>query len=552
MFLKLFYYFTLIFLLTNSWPVFSSSFCGLGFSFFKSARPHPSERGRAVTGIESYRETVIRLAKSSLKVKDLSVQQIKALETYHRVVQGEMGIDGSFAKVGNYTVFQTNRIVQFLQRFFSSEQVTVLIEDGVVEIRRMELKVSDKTVLGNLDEGEFIFIMDSTKRDLRVSTTRTSIGVRKINKILEQTDSSFLVEVEKIDSESGQVIKEELLIEEHNDYFLGNPETENIFLAVQSTRKKISSHDLHLPFPTNKERELKEQGYKASYIAGIDKVNEWASLRRQLQELRANPYRTHIEYFAHQVPYHIAHIRKGLVDYYSASNKLYSLSSQLRGLRQLEKEAKRTVSNKGVTYKWWLEFNFRLANVMSGGGSYINAIPSLIKKNMLYISYFPLQIILPTIEDIGIMTFNRAEIEGLYPASLINNRTAKVAGYEPTPLGFFIHDFDHAGFRGNQVHLEYSVGHFLFHKRLMDSIENLPFERREKAEAIYFTVTHENPGKNISYNDEKEVIKTVKYGGAYNRELFNHLDDSSSHGRQERKVLVDTFMEVYNRTLQHQ
>ena len=542
------YYITVIFLVMCSFSTYSSSFCKFGFSFFKRTKPYSSERKKEVKGMENYREILVRLTKSRLGVKDLSSGQIEALETYHNIVRGEIGEDGTLAGVGNYTLPQIRKIVQFLHGMFFPEQVSVLVESGVVEINRVELKVGDKKVLRNLDGGRVVFIMDSTSRDLRVSTVRTSMNIRKIIRILEWTDSGLLVEAEKIDPESGQLIKEELLIGKHRDYFLGNPEIENIFLAIQSTRKKISRHDLYLPLPTDNERLLMEQGHKASDVAGIDEVNEWVSLRRQLQELRANPYTTHIEYFVDQIPDHVAHIREGLVAYYSTSNNSDSmLHVQLNELGKLEREAKWTISNKGVTYKWWLEFNFRLANVMSGGGSHIKAISLLIKRHMAYISYFPVQIIVPTIEAIGIMTFNRANIEGVYPAGLINNRTVRVEGYEPTPFGFFTHDFDHAGFQGNQVHLEYSAGHLLFHKRLMNNMENLPLKRRGEIEALYFTVTHENLAQNISYPDREKVIKTVR-DSTYNREIFGSYD----HNRPERDNLVDLFMEVYNRALLRQ
>ena len=132
MFSKIFYYFLLVFLVANSSQVFSTLSCEDGF-----ARSRYSTSTRDVTiGVESYRQLLTRLAQSILGVDSLSPQQVKALETYHDVVRGEIGEDGEFARVGKYTFSQRRRIVRFLREVFSPEQVTILIEDGVVEINR--------------------------------------------------------------------------------------------------------------------------------------------------------------------------------------------------------------------------------------------------------------------------------------------------------------------------------------------------------------------------------------------------------------------------------
>lgn len=72
------------------------------------------------TGIESYQETLERLAKFCLGTDKLSPQQMEALETYHHVVQGEVGKDGTLAKAGNYKVGQIRKIVRFLEKNFCS------------------------------------------------------------------------------------------------------------------------------------------------------------------------------------------------------------------------------------------------------------------------------------------------------------------------------------------------------------------------------------------------------------------------------------------------
>ena len=99
MYRKIFYYFTLIFLVANNSQAFSALSCEDGL------RGHYSTSTRNVAiGVESYRQLLIRLAQSSLGLSSLSPQQIKALETYHHVVQGKLGTDGTLTRAGNYTV----------------------------------------------------------------------------------------------------------------------------------------------------------------------------------------------------------------------------------------------------------------------------------------------------------------------------------------------------------------------------------------------------------------------------------------------------------------
>lgn len=336
-----------------------------------------------------------------------------------------------------------------------------------------------------------------------------------------------------------------------------NSEFEVVFLAARSTLKRITVHDLNLPPSTTKESQLTEQNYKANYTAGLDQINEWAAVRRRLQELRANPWITHIEYFANQIPDYIAYIRKGLKNNYSPVFDKGSKQDQLQHLKRLEKEAKKAISEGKVTYEWWLKFNDKLSVVMSGRNPAKSNLGIVNKWDIPKgISHFPLKIMMPTIsgEDIGIIAFNRATIEGVYPVGLIDKQEVEVDGREENPIGFFRHDFEHSGFSGNKAYIGYSAGHRLFHKRLLENIEKLPLDERKKAEAVYFIMTHENERQNISdinWTPEKvreEIIKQIRKNTAG---LFKFPDDPVE-AEKKLEDLADTFMEVYNKAQQHQ
>ena len=650
MFIRIYYYLSLIFLVIAP-QAFSSLACEN--DAFVNSKPSRSQH-KEIASVESYRELLVKLAQSSLGVTSLTPQQVKALKTYHQVVRGEEGENGTFARVGNYTFPQRRRIVQFLREVFSPRQVTTLIESGVVEISRSSDIKLTRRVLRNFSEGQKVFV--------RVGSNK----VLKINKILEETNSGWLVEAERISNESGQIITEQIflikddvkvlplleadptnmtqisektsrgfvidiLIKEEdssgivkkikgnkvffsfekaiennllpekptdqdyhklehilNSYIsknhdqlvqalrdrgtsflifmyvhlnpllqksfilgehqfrLASPELESVFMATQFTRERIDSSELNLPLPTNEETQLAEQGYKKNYTGGLNPVNRWFVIQRRLQELRANPHITHIEYFVDQIPHHIAHIRKGLEDHYSPKEKFHgSKQDQLQKLKDLEEEARQVVADGKVTYHWWIGFNFSLAYIISGrtlDRSFINWVDSHL---------FPLKMAMPVIQGsdgLGIITFNRASLEGVYPVGLINKQSSEVHGGLDAAL-FFGHDLQHPMFSGNKLYLEYSAGHRLFHRRLLNNIENLPLEKRKKAEAIYFLMTHEYQKRNISYSDwtlqeiREEVFRVIQMNDAGFFKLPADLLKINS--------LVDIFMEVYEQALQH-
>ena len=341
---------------------------------------------------------------------------------------------------------------------------------------------------------------------------------------------------------------------------LANPESEAIFLAFRSNRKRIDFGDFNPPSSINKEAQLTRQGYKASYIGGIDHVDKWALVREKLLESEANPLITHVEPFEKEIPVHIAHIahiRRGLKNNYPPNEYV---KRELK-LLKLEKEAQQAILNERVTYKWWLEFNIKLARLMNRlfyGTNLLNPDEKAFIRESLH--SFPLMIVFPTIqktekEDLGIITFNRAGFEGVYPAGLIGQNITDVGGRIPRSASQFLgHDILHSEHMGNRLSLEYSVGHRLFHKRLLINIDSLPPEKRKKSEAVYILMTRENNQyNNISYSDwtpqqmREAVTRRIRNSNAG---IFKFSNDPVKK-KKKTEDITDTFMEVYNKAQQH-
>ena len=267
-----------------------------------------------------------------------------------------------------------------------------------------------------------------------------------------------------------------------------------LFEAIKSPRKKITLEDLALPPPSSEESLFQRQGYEERYIKGIDDVNEWAILRKQLIELRANLYRTHIEYFANQIELFIAHVRKAIKN-----------STQMANLEILEKQAEKAISKKKVTYLWWLQFNNSLAHLLTYGKlsfPYPNSIfGEFIEAD---IGFFPLKILMPTLQgDLGIMAFNKAHTENIYPLGIIT-APIELEGIERTPFEFFIHDIAHSKYWKARY---YSPTRMLFLKKILKIMESLPMQERKKAEMVFFFLTHEGVRGNASISDRNFSIQ---------------------------------------------
>ena len=338
-------------------------------------------------------------------------------------------------------------------------------------------------------------------------------------------------------------------------FVLRNPEQKHIYEAVRSNRREVTKADLDLPPPTSMEAQFAKQGYKPEhYTDGIDQVNEWAAVRKKLQELKANPYKTHIEYFADQVTDHIEHIKKGLRDYDHRDVKNEGLrirdkEKQLGELAILEEEAKQAVSDKTVTYRWWLDFNLRLTSVMSGDAA--NSL-SRVDTSQLNsaVAQFPLNMIIPnTKADMGIIAFNKGSVEGVHIMGAPNRAGTFADGVEMSSIDFSMHDLGHASRQTNRPSLEYSLAHRLFHMRLRSHIESSPPKERRRAEAVYFTMTHEGVEHlNISYSGRsheelrQQIMKEVDRNQA---RLFRFSDDPDEK-QKKVEAITDAFLEVYS------
>ena len=73
------------------------------------------------------------LAEDSLKRRNLTQREVAAVESAHNIGRGEIGLDGSPARIGNYTPAQLRQKMKILEEAgFSKAERRKLVEDGVV------------------------------------------------------------------------------------------------------------------------------------------------------------------------------------------------------------------------------------------------------------------------------------------------------------------------------------------------------------------------------------------------------------------------------------
>ena len=271
------------------------------------------------------------------------------------------------------------------------------------------------------------------------------------------------------------------------------------------------------------QQDLEKQGYSSKYTAGLDniKINLQIAhlIHRRFNDPNNpvdDPEKVHIPEFARLIDSHIDFIEQG-IRLQDSSDR----DTRLLQLAQLKVEAQFVREAKQVIYRWWLNFNARLAILATPQqnrynddlfGYYFESkwlksekqntkynIKSGIMEDglnsYLELEYnqFPKKIIIPTIQgDFGIISSNRTYGTGVHLIGLINN-SIQVHQTFLSPIGFLRHDLSHADGLMDKNPI---FTNFFIHKLM-----NLPKPQRERVELILYELTHE-------YNHQlSEMIK---------------------------------------------
>ena len=259
-------------------------------------------------------------------------------------------------------------------------------------------------------------------------------------------------------------------------------------------------------------------GFSEQYTDGLDKVDSYLQLAKELRKPGVDPNKTHIPFFAVQIDKHLDFIGAGAM----ALGSTASLQKQLRLFRE---RAHKRQELRQVTYAWWIEWNAQLVTLATSkvkrfyeitSETTFPPLPAIDNSTPYFgrrkreevifwqkkeystrerfsqaISLFPQLIMMPTIDDMGLMAFNRTFPLGVSFLGMLNRSTE---GW--IPQGFFLHDVGHSLNRINQMgkRADYKVVE-PFHNAIMEMVENreMSKEQREAFEYLYFFAGHEWP-----------------------------------------------------------
>ena len=482
----------------------------------------PFKQADQVVGIQTYL-SALRQETRRLLNRDISELEELAIEQANRT--GRV-VD---SKKSGWSLIREK--VTILQKAgFSKQEIRHLIESGIVWTRAF---TSKEMLIKNRRKGKEYLIIDRTE-------------VAQVN---AESDKAFVVEVEYLNRHGYYKVH----LSQDKDFYaptfkFTHPDTQILFESAKLKKRQVSREDIKLSPPTRKAEELRQKGYGPAWTKGIDQLNEWVEVRRQLQSLRANPYTTHIPYFADQIEAHLAFAKK----------EFSTMSEQRKTLlTNLKEKAKTAISNKEVTYEWWLNFNFELSIVLTNRT--LNYQEQLIAK---IIPHFPLRMAVPTTQgEMGIITLNLAQSEGIYPLGLISQPKA-VNDTISSSFEFLQHDIQHTYHSISDIATnQYSTGHYLRHKKMQALMENLPTEKRKRAELIYFTVTHESNYDSLLSNTPREEIAnrlahsfhTGLIYEAFNEKMaglgeeYSGIKDVNEQTQYIRNHIIEDFMREVHR-----
>ena len=135
-----------------------------------------------------------------------------------------------------------------------------------------------------------------------------------------------------------------------------NRQLEQIKNSRENDVADILNGELEQIRNTQEEAHLKARGFKPSYYSGVDQAREFARVGEYVRNINADPYTTHIPYFANRIDSIIRNVERNI----RSGEKLDSTIEKLRILEGFKEEAQQRIDSKKVTYEWWILFHLRL------------------------------------------------------------------------------------------------------------------------------------------------------------------------------------------------
>ncbi len=339
-------------------------------------------------------------------------------------------------------------------------------------------------------------------------------------------------------------------------FFCAGSTFATISLNLSSKCHRLAKLFFDRPYPLgpmvegSSEKALRALGFRESYIRGLDQVEGHLRLAQKLRSGDVDPWKGHIKEFAELVKPHLDYVEKGIRDQNSLDKQ-----ERLAILEDFRREALAWVQNRTVTYRKFVNLNYRLSILATlleqRGSDYLLDNTSGFRAR-LYLSgdwmtndrleafylmekekkkvrtprkfifenyedfeaygkldQFPEVIIMPQMDGLwGKMPITRLVGQRVYLHALVNNAFQADGKLRP-PEWIFWHDGAHMTFREEWVgdwirNGIYETMIASFHNAFILEMERIrPRMEREMLELTYYTLIQELP----IYFDVKDLNK---------------------------------------------
>ena len=333
----------------------------------------------------------------------------------------------------------------------------------------------------------------------------------------------------------GNLIEDILPLSDLSYFDMMKPAQMNFFKSLTSRLAAVGP--VKYP-PFNKEAQMLKKGIKKEMSQGLDEAYKMNHFADYLRKSNVNPHKTHIEDFSDQIPEHIRFIREGIKGHKDAAERIKLLD-------KLSSEASKKQKEKGVTYAWWLQWNHQLTSLLDETPLISDSF------NNKLVEAFPDFVLLPNMEDLGVMAINKSVSENVFPVGIVNKITS-ADGNQLSPGVFFRHDENHArsiieNYTFTEGSLPYGERSFIANKEFYEKIQDLPKYQQTQAEIAYFFTTHEF---STFYDNASRDINLNSVLG--DEGLRNLLPENIRHSADEINSYLGEAERVYKNLLEAQ
>ena len=426
------------------------------------------------------------------------------------MVRGELGTDGRPTRAGTYTIGQRRKIIRYLERKgFSREQVRPLIEDGVVEINRIDPLVTGDAnkIWRNINKGKDVFISKSDNRNT----------FYRISRVLEDTNNGVLAELEALD-DSGQVFKQQA------------------FFPKKSKVKYDNLPKEHYPYYMTKIIERTDSGFVIDLGIGDQGIGKVFLSFEKAIEHNLLPHKPTSEDYRK-----LEDLLNDFISNNNTGNQTPGQSESIDALADSFNQSLLTYTTPFLVSSPEVKSIFLAAKSTRKkiSSSELNFSPS---KNT------------ETESDLAARGFKKGSYGAVDEVNEWSEVRKQLQALQANPYTTHIEPFaDHIPDQIAYIK-EGLLKNYDPEASAVSAFPRISFGK--KAEVVYFLMTHEvnEKTKNIGYSNwhPNDLMAEIKARISRDVSGVVKLPDDPDQKQKKIKDLADTFMGVYNQALQHQ